>query len=120
MSLSPHPPHLTLPSYGRSSLAEVVPSAVAALGVAGWANSLALPPADSTVVLLVDGLGWELLRAHADDAPYLSSLAADGAPITCGVPSTTVTSLTSLGTGLPPGSHGVVGFTSRVPGTNRL
>jgi predicted AlkP superfamily pyrophosphatase or phosphodiesterase len=50
----------------------------------------------------------------------LSSLAAASEPITCGVPSTTATSLTTLGTGLPPGAHGVVGFTSRIPGTNRL
>ena len=37
-----------------------------------------------------------------------------------GVPSTTATSLTSLGTALTPGQHGLVGYTSRVPGTDRL
>jgi hypothetical protein len=36
------------------------------------------------------------------------------------VPSTTATSLSSLGTALPPGAHGLVGFTSRIPGTDRL
>jgi predicted AlkP superfamily pyrophosphatase or phosphodiesterase len=36
------------------------------------------------------------------------------------VPSTTATSLTSLGTALTPGQHGLVGYTSRVPGTDRL
>jgi hypothetical protein len=36
------------------------------------------------------------------------------------VPSTTATSLTSLGTGLTPGGHGIVGFTSRVPGSDHL
>ena len=36
------------------------------------------------------------------------------------MPSTTATSLTSLGTGLSPGAHGLVGFTSRIPGTERL
>jgi Type I phosphodiesterase / nucleotide pyrophosphatase len=108
------------PAYGSGSLAEVVPSAVAALGVDGWSNTLDLPPASSYVVLLVDGLGWNLLRRHRSEAPYLSALAVDGRPITSGVPSTTATSLTSLGTGLPPGAHGIVGFTSRIPGTNRL
>ena len=39
---------------------------------------------------------------------------------TAGVPSTTATSLTSFGTGLPPGSHGLVGYTSRIPGTDKL
>jgi hypothetical protein len=36
------------------------------------------------------------------------------------VPSTTATSLASLGTALTPGAHGLVGFTSRVPGTGKL
>ncbi len=109
-----------LPRYFGGSLAEVLPSAVAALGVPGWTNTFSLPPRDSYVVLLVDGLGWQLLRDNAVDAPYLSTLAAATSPITCGVPSTTATSLTTLGTGLPPGAHGVVGFTSRIPGTDRL
>lgn len=113
-------PDLVLPQYGEASLADVVPSAVAALGVEGWPNALDLPPAESYVVLLVDGLGWNLLRRHASWAPYLASLLDSGRAITSGVPSTTATSVTSLGTGLAPGRHGVVGFTSRIPGTNRL
>ncbi len=108
-----------LPRYRAGSLGEVLPSAVAALGTEGWTNALDLPPMDSYVVFLVDALGANLLRRHADEAPYLSSL-FDREPLTAGVPSTTATSLTSLGTGLPPGSHGVVGFTSRIPGTDRL
>jgi type I phosphodiesterase/nucleotide pyrophosphatase len=70
--------------------------------------------------VLADGLGWELLLRCASAAPYLSSLIERGRSITAGVPSTTATSLTSLGTGLVPGRHGVVGFTSRIPGTDRL
>lgn len=108
------------PDYGAGSLADVLPSALAAMGVEGWPNLLDLPRATSYVVLLVDGLGWNLLRRHDSEAPYLSSLVEDGRAITSGVPSTTATSLTSLGTGLAPGTHGVVGFTSRVPGTSRL
>lgn len=114
------PRDVVLPAYGGGSLCDVVPSALAAIGVAGWPNALSLPSAASYVVLLVDGLGWNLLRRHAADAPYLSSLADQGGPITSGVPSTTATSLTSLGTGLEPGTHGVVGFTCRIPGTGRL
>lgn len=109
---------VTPPRYGTGSLAEVLPSAVSAVGGEGWDNPLGLPPMDSYVVFLVDALGDLLLRQHADEAPYLSGLL--GEALTAGVPSTTATSLTSLGTGLPPGSHGVVGFTSRIPGTNRL
>ena len=38
----------------------------------------------------------------------------------CTFPSTTPTSLTSLGTGVPPGQHGILGFTVNVPGTERV
>ena len=48
-----------------------------------------------------------------------ASLLGDARPITSAVPSTTVTSLASLGTGLVPGQHGMVGYTSRVPSTGR-
>jgi hypothetical protein len=109
-----------LPRYFGGSLAEVLPSAVAAAGGEGFANSLGLPERRAYVVLLVDGLGWNLLRNAVAEAPYLAALSAGSRPLTCGVPSTTATSLTTLGTGLPPGAHGVVGFTSRIPGTKRL
>jgi predicted AlkP superfamily pyrophosphatase or phosphodiesterase len=98
----------------------VLPSAVAALGVDGWQNTLELPPADSYVVLLVDGMGWNLLRRHAEEAPYLSTLATRRTPLTSGVPSTTASSIASLGTGRPTGSHGLVGYTCRIPGTRRV
>lgn len=115
---------LTLPAYGERSLADVLPAVSAALGHPGAVGEaptrLELPPAASYVVFLVDGLGAELLAAHAGVAPYLGSLLARQEPGTCGVPSTTATSLTSLGTGLPPGAHGMVGFTQRVPGTDRV
>jgi hypothetical protein len=107
------------PAYGSGSLADVLPSVGAALGKGGQ-NVLGLPDAPAYVVFLVDGLGAELLTRYAHAAPYLSSLLTADSTGTVGVPSTTATSLTSLGTGLPPGTHGVVGFTSRVPGTERL
>ena len=110
------------PAYGRRSLADVLPAVGRALGVPldGHADDLELPPAPSYVVFLVDGMGAELLARHGHAAPYLSSLAEGGAIGTAGVPSTTATSLTSLGTGLAPGSHGLVGYTARIPGTDRL
>jgi hypothetical protein len=112
------------PAYGARSLSDVLPSVGHAIGarVLAWsgAPALTLPEAPSYVVFLVDGLGADLLAAHAHAAPYLSSLLTPEAIGTAGVPSTTATSLTSLGTGLVPGAHGVVGFTSRVPGSDRL
>ncbi len=113
---------LTPPAYGDRSLADVVPSVARALGVPldGHPSGLELPSAPSYVVFLIDGLGAELLDRHSHAAPYLASLVAGGSTGTAGVPSTTATSLTSLGTGLTPGAHGLVGFTARIPGTERL
>lgn len=104
--------------FGGRSLEMVFPSVGGALGLTGFDNVLGLPEADRYVVLLIDGLGYDLLRDCGDAAPFLSSLLVDE-PMTCGVPSTTATSLTSLGTGLGAGRHGVVGYTSRVPGTTK-
>jgi hypothetical protein len=110
------------PAYEDRSLGDVVPAVAQALGVdVGLPpTSLQLPEAGSYVVFLVDGLGYEQLRDHEGDAPFLHSLLGQQAPATAGVPSTTATSLTSLGTALLPGTHGVVGFTSRIPGTDDL
>jgi hypothetical protein len=114
----------TLPQYGSASLTELLPSAVAAVCTGSWGveefdNVLGLPDANAYVVLLIDGMGLELLREHPSQAPYLTSLGLDRI-LTSGVPSTTVTSIASLCTGLPPGQHGLVGFTSRIPGTDEL
>ncbi|MEV4596799.1 nucleotide pyrophosphatase/phosphodiesterase family protein [Amycolatopsis sp. NPDC049253] len=94
--------------YAAGTLADVVPSALAGLGVDGERNPLGLPAADRVCVLLVDGLGWTSLREHAGAAPFLTRLSAR--PLTAGFPSTTATSVASLGTGLTPGEHGVVGY----------
>ena len=107
-------PAAGLVGYGQSSLADVLPSALAALGVPGEPNALDLQPAGCIVVLLVDGLGWQLLREHADRAPFLSSLA--GRPLTAGFPTTTAVSITSLGTGVAPGQHGITGYSTRADG----
>jgi hypothetical protein len=114
------------PAYGTASLCDLLPAVARGLGVPGVPETgLALPPADRVCVFLVDGLGWELLRAHPDHAPFLtsllpSSLAASGQPLTAGFPATTATSLASVGTGLPPGAHGLAGYTVRIPGERRL
>ncbi len=106
---------LNLPGLaGRRTIDQVMPSVAAALGTRGFANTLELPEAPRYVVLLVDGLGQTLLEAHANEAPFLSSLHGVS-DVVCGVPSTTATSLTSLGTGVAAGSHGMVGYTSRDP-----
>ena len=121
MSGGPQVDGFVEPAYGVRSLGDIVPAAAAAVGtVTETPTALVLPEAPSYVLFLVDGLGARLLQRYAHAAPYLSTLLDDSQPGTAGVPSTTATSLTSLGTALPPGGHGIVGFTSRIPGTDRL
>ncbi len=109
------------PAYRRRSLTEAIPAVAVALGVTEVGDpSWGLPESSAYVVLLIDGLGAELLRRNAACAPYLASLMPGSTQATASVPSTTGVSLTSLGTGLPPGTHGVVGFTTRVPSTGQL
>ncbi len=101
---------------GRHTLDELLPSVGGALGVPGFTDGLGLPEAPRFVVMVIDGLGTSLLRENAASAPFLSALPGID-DMVCGVPSTTATSLTSLGTGLRAGEHGMVGYTSRVPAT---
>ncbi len=114
------------PAYGDRSLADVLPAVAQAIGrgevlaTDGGPTGMLLPESRSYVVFLIDGLGFELLRDHPSEAPFLHGLLGETAPATVGVPSTTATSLTSLGTALAPGAHGVVGFSSRIPGTDDL
>ncbi|KAB1927205.1 alkaline phosphatase family protein [Micromonospora sp. ALFpr18c] len=113
------------PEHGAGRLADVLPSALAVLGVPGSVDPLGLVPALAGVrrvaVLLVDGLGWYQVPTAAPYAPTLAGLAATvGRPLIAGFPSTTPTSLVSLGTGVAPGAHGVLAFTVRVPGTDRV
>lgn len=95
-------------------LGQVVPALLGALGVPGEDGGLALPEARSACVLLIDGLGWELLAQHAADAPVLTELASS--PLRVGFPSTTAAGVAAIGTGLASGEHGMVGYTFEIPG----
>jgi Type I phosphodiesterase / nucleotide pyrophosphatase len=113
---APAPP---LPRYGEASLSDLLPSLLAALDVPGFANPLGVEPLRRACLLVVDGLGWELLLANRRVAPVLAGAAEQGRPVTTGFPATTSTSLASIGTGLPPGRHGLVGYTIALPGLER-
>jgi hypothetical protein len=110
----PQPP---APRAGAGSVAQVLPDAVAAVSGAPTA-ALPLPEGlRAVVVLVVDGLGRDLLDDHAAVAPRLASL--PGTALDAPFPTTTATSLTSIGTGLPPGEHGIVGYSLVPPGHGR-
>lgn len=108
---------MTLPDLPH--LAEVVPSVLASMGVDGFTGSLELPgEVAGACVLLIDGLGAELLDAHAAEAPTLASLRA--ATLHVGFPSTTAAGLAAIGTGCRSGEHGMVGYSFHVPGTGLM
>jgi predicted AlkP superfamily pyrophosphatase or phosphodiesterase len=103
------------PDPGIPHLADVVPSVLAAMGVAGFDSRIHLRGnLAGACVLLVDGLGAELLDTYADYAPVLAGLR--GQALQVGFPSTTVAGLAALGTGCRSGRHGMVGYSFRLPG----
>lgn len=113
-------PEIPTPRYNDRSLADLTPSLLAALSVDGFPNVLGLEPARAACLLVVDGMGWEALTTHADAAPFLFGLTAESQPVTSVFPSTTPAALSSIGTGLPPGTHGVTGATIAVPGSETV
>ncbi len=111
-----------VPDWSAATLASVLPSVADSLGVPAYAGAdrFGLPPAARAVVVLVDGLGYDLLARRGGHAPFLREHLATARRIPCGFPTTTATSMGSFGTGLPPGSHGLVGFQVLDPETDRL
>ena len=110
------------------SICDVLPTAAALLSVSEAIDELGVSRWAGNVrrvgVVLVDGMGWHLLPKLAADAPLLASVLAGKTgrldELVCAFPSTTPTSLASLTTGMPPGLHGILGFTVKVPGTDRI
>ncbi len=110
------------PGYPHGTIADVLPGCLKALGASGFTDRLdlagQLEGVRRVAVLLVDGMGWHQLPAMARYAPGVCALPTRR--ITSGFPSTTPTSLVSLATGVWPGSHGILAFTSLIPGTERI
>jgi hypothetical protein len=105
---------LPTPDQTLPHLSEVVPAVLTAMGAAGFTSRISLPDnVAGACVLLIDGLGAELLDAHADDAPVLAGLR--GQTLSVGFPSTTAAGLAAVGTGCVSGEHGMVGYTFRLP-----
>lgn len=111
-----------LPEYSGLGISNVVPTIARHFGLDTPIKPLrssALPPellngAERIVTLVIDALGYQQLTSamQRGGAPNLSRYCSEGgarlSTLTSTFPSTTVTALTTLGTGLPPGQHGVV------------
>jgi hypothetical protein len=110
------------------SICDILPAAAALLSVSGAEDALGLTDRVGDVrrgaVVLVDGMGWHLLPALAAEAPLLASVLSGGVgrleELVCTFPSTTPTSLASLTTGVGPGEHGILGFTVKLPDSDRV
>jgi hypothetical protein len=102
-----------LPDWEGACLHRVVPGLLGHLADPDGASLPAWFPAPVSeaaqiVLLVIDGLGAEQLRARSRFAPVLSS--GSGGDITTVAPSTTACALTTLVTGAVPARHGVVGY----------
>ncbi|MGY4650883.1 hypothetical protein ACVWWN_004679 [Mycobacterium sp. URHB0021] len=115
-----HAVDLPQPDLDIPHLADVVPSLLAAMGATGRFAAPIRLPGDITgaCVLLIDGLGADLLDTYADDAPVLAGMR--GRTLRVGFPSTTVAGLAAIGTGCQSGQHGLVGYSFRLPGAGVL
>lgn len=106
-------------------MAELLPSCAAALGAEGFPNPLRIPESSRICLVMVDGLGRNLLSKRTAHTPFLrDKLAAGQGPVPdtldAAFPSTTAASLASLGTGVPPGQHGMVGYDVYAPHLDRV
>ena len=88
-------------------LSDVFTSALASVG-GGGENRLRIPKVRHSVVILVDGLGFENLKDNPGYARFLNSNLHES--IRCEFPSTTATSLAGLSTGLRSNHHGLIGY----------
>ena len=101
-----------MPDYEGGWLGDVLPALQAGrapLGAPAWVAG-----APQRVVLLIDGLGWDMYRRFGEWLPSLAPFEAS--TITSVVPSTTASALPTLTTGLPPAVHGMLGDRMRVGG----
>jgi hypothetical protein len=112
-------PEAVYPAYDGYSLVNL-PSSVCQwlgqpdLGAAPLASVYRAPLREHyqhVIVMLVDGLGLDLLTPFLNQAPWKNWLPDSLlAPLTSLTPSTTATAITSLWTGTHPAEHGVLGY----------
>jgi hypothetical protein len=105
----------------RFGLADITNSIFNSLSVPETNDSLSLGSAENReVLILIDGMGQDAINNYGDQFPIFDEL-KQVKKLYTNFPSTTATSLSTLGTGVLPGVHGMLGYTVRVPRSdNRL
>ncbi|MFM7337656.1 MAG: alkaline phosphatase family protein [Actinomycetota bacterium] len=99
-----------LPDYKGACITGIIP---AILGPGGTRDLPDWMPncvrnSKQVVLLVLDGLGWHQLQKNLDNCPTMAAM--QGSSITTVAPTTTVSALTSITTGLAPAEHGLVGY----------
>ncbi|HMR48883.1 MAG TPA: alkaline phosphatase family protein [Arachnia sp.] len=107
-----------LPDYEGACITNVLPSVADRL--AGRSPALGVPKARKYVVLLVDGFGWHQVRQYREHCEFVAHHLGGGKLLSTSVPSTTATALSCLGCGVPPGQHGVPGYSFFEPGVGAV
>ena len=108
-------------SNQKLGLADITNSIFNSLSVPETIDSLSLGSAEyREVLILIDGMGQDAVDKYGDQFPIFDEL-KQVKKLYTNFPSTTATSLSTLGTGVLPGVHGMLGYTVRVPRSdNRL
>jgi len=99
-----------------SNLAGLSNSIFASLGLSTASNPLNLDSSagQRECFVLIDGFGQSAMANFGSEFPIFTQMNSL-APLTSHFPSTTATNLSSFGTGVLPGVHGMLGYTVRVP-----
>lgn len=110
-------PGADLPGAADPVITDVIPASLCAIDPSlpgadqRAARNLGIEPGASQLLLiLVDGLGYELLLDHMGHTPVLRHVREDIRSIHTVVPSTTAAAITAFGTGERPGATNMVGF----------
>lgn len=110
-------PGADLPGEGDPLITDIVSGALCAIDAelegasTRRARLLGIEPgAGQLLLVLVDGLGYELLADHMGHTPTLRRVREDIRSIHTVVPSTTAAAITAFGTGERPGATNMVGF----------
>lgn len=100
----------------NQGLAQLSNSIFASLGVHGLTDELSLgeSPSGRECFVLIDGMGQDALDKYSSHFPIFSQF-INRPSLSSYFPSTTAVSLSSIGTGVLPGVHGMLGYTVRVP-----
>lgn len=100
----------------RPGPAELTRSIFSSLGMEIDNPLLLTPSTGPEVLFLIDGFGSFIFEEFAGEISTISQHSQmSPIPLYSHFPTTTVTNLTSLGTGASPSVHGMVGYTMRIP-----